>query len=247
MATKKVVEEVIEDSVLDTPIIETVDALDAYPYVGSGVYVARKILKLREKVKEITPSKMEAGRQKYNYLSEREMTTTIRPVMQELGLVAIPTNSRQETCSYDLGADKDGNPRRILLTEVHKAYRIIDTETGDSLDFQAEGSGSDTMDKGCNKAVTGCFKNFLKDLGMFPSPEREDPDTTPSNGYSSNKVNGTDYGAIVLKYGTHAGKTIQDLFDENPEEVEKIANATDKSGNPTWLAKQASSFLNSLK
>ncbi len=122
MATKKVAEGITEDSVLVRPAVQPLEeaTIEAIPYVGSGVYVARKILKLREKVKEITPSKMEAGRQKYNYLSEREMTTTIRPVTQELGLVAIPTNSRQDTSSYDLGADKDGNPRRILLTEVHK-------------------------------------------------------------------------------------------------------------------------------
>ena len=216
--------------------------------VGSGVYVARKIVKLREKVKEIKPQKMEQGRLKYNYLGERDMTLAIRPVMQELGLVAVPYRSHQDTVSYDLGVDKDGNPRRVLLTEVQKAYRVIDTETGDYLEFSAEGSGADPMDKGCNKAVTGCVKNFLKDLGMFPSPEREDPDTTPSignNGGSTN-TNYNDPASIVIKYGADAGKTIKDLFDENPAKVEKMAEAVDKSGNPTWLASKAKAFLESL-
>ena len=246
MPTKKTampIEEEMETAVM----AEEIPVVEEFPPVGSGVYVARKIGMLRDKVKEITPSKMEAGRQKYNYLSEREMTLTLRPVMQELHLVAVPRDSFQRTITHDLGVDRDGNPKRVLLTEVHKKYRVYDTDTGDYIDFAAEGSGADPMDKGANKALTGCFKNFLKDLGMFPSPEREDPDTTPSNGYSNNKSNSTDYGAIVLKYGTHAGKTIQDLFDENPEEVEKIANAVDKSGNPTWLAKQAKGFLDSLK
>ena len=234
MPTKKTTEEVVMDAM---PCEDNL--------IGTGVYVARKILTLREKVKEITPSKMETARQKYNYLSEREMTTTIRPVMQELGLVAIPFISSQDTCSYDMGTDKDGNARRVLLTEVHKAYRIIDTETGDYLVFQAEGSGADPMDKGCNKAVTGCFKNFLKELGMFPSPEREDPDNTPSNSYSNNKSN--DVGSIELKFGKHAGKTIQDLFDENPDEVVELTKAKDKNGNPSWIAQKAQAFLDSLK
>ena len=242
MPTKKVVDgEPVTEEVV-TPVKET-------PQIGSGVYVSRKILKLRDKVKEIKPQKMEAGRQKYNYLGERDMTLTIRPVMQELGLVCIALRSNQETYAHDLGLDKDGKPRKVLLTEVHKAYRVIDTETGDYLDFSAEGSGADTMDKGCNKATTGCFKNFLKDLGMFPSPEREDPDSTPStgsNGGGSSFTNYNDPGSVVLKFGADAGKTIKDLFDENPEKVEKMASAVDKDGQPTWLAKKAKAFLDTL-
>ena len=213
-----------------------------------GLYVAKKIKLLRDKVKEITPSKMEAGRQKYNYLGERDMTLTLRPIMQELGLVDVCIKAEQYSTTHTLKTeDSDkSSARSVLLTEVEKTYRVYDIETGDFVDFVAVGSGADTMDKGCNKAVTGARKNFLKDLGNFPSPEREDPDTTPSNSYSSNKNSGG-AGSVVLKYGAHAGKTLQDLFDENPEEVEKIANAVDKSGNPTWLANKATEFLNSLK
>ena len=167
MPTKKTVEVLQEgDEVVVTPVDDK--------FVGTGVYVARKIQKLRDEIKEIKPQKMEQFKLKYNYLAERDMTLAIRPVMQKLGLVAIPTCSNQSTYAYDMGEDKDGKPRKVLLTEVHKAYRVIDTETGDYMDFHAEGSGADSMDKGTNKALTGCFKNFLKDLGMFPSPERDD-------------------------------------------------------------------------
>lgn len=240
MPTKKTVEVVQEGD--EVTITNVDDRL-----VGTGVYVARKIQKLRDKIQEIKPQKMEQFKLKYNYLAERDMTLAIRPVMQELGLVTVTTHSRQDTHCYDMGVDKDGNPRKILLTEVSKAYRVIDTETGDYMDFWAEGSGADPMDKGCNKALTGCFKNFLKDLGMFPSPEREDPDTTPSNGNSGGgSTNYNDPASVVLKYGADAGKTIKDLFDENPEKVEKMASATDKNGNPTWLASKAKAFLDSL-
>ena len=229
----------------------TVEKVLPLPF-GTGII--RKIHILRERIKEITPSKMDSFGLKYNYLSEREMTTTIRPVMQELGLVAIPLTSHQETISYDVGVDKDGKPRRVLLTQVHKTYRVYDVETGEYVDIPAEGSGADPMDKGINKALTGTFKNFLKDLGMFPSPERDDPDNTPSTsggskvsftrpsgGYSSG-----DPGSILLKFGPDAGKTIQDVFDENPDKVEKMASSVDKNGNPTWLATKAKAFLESL-
>ena len=237
MPTKKV--ETVET------VVEPVSPIATWDGVGTGVYVARKIVQLREKVKEIKPQKMEQFKLKYNYLGERDMTLAIRPVMQELGLVAVSITSNQRTTSFDLGEDKDGKPRKVLLTEVHKTYRVIDTETGDFLDFCAEGSGADPMDKGCNKAVTGTFKNFLKDLGMFPSPEREDPDSTPSVGNTGGS-NFSDPGCVVLKFGADAGKTIKDLFDENPEKVEKMASAVDKNGNPTWLANKAKAFLESM-
>ena len=242
MPTKKTVE-VLQEG--DEVTITNIDD----QYVGTGVYVARKIHTLRDKIKEIKPQKMEQFKLKYNYLAERDMTLAIRPVMQELKLVAIPICSTQHTFSYDMGEDKDGKPRKVLLTEVHKAYRVIDTETGDHLDFHAEGSGADSMDKGANKALTGCFKNFLKDLGMFPSPERDDPDNTPSTGGNTGGGSASNYNdpsSIVIKYGADAGKTIKDLFDENPDKVEKMASAVDKNGNPTWLASKAKAFLESL-
>ena len=208
-----------------------------------GLAVMRKIHLLREKVKEVEASKMEAGRQKYNYLSERALTTTIRPVMQELGLVAVPVKSEQTTTSYDMGV-KDGETRRVLLTEAQKVFMVMDVETGDSIMISVEGSGADTLDKGCNKAVTCATKNFYKDLLNLPSPEREDPDTTASPSYSNrgtSSYSANDPGSIQLKYGTHAGKTLRQLFDENPEEVEKLANGTSK-----WIAEKAQAFLNSL-
>ena len=208
-----------------------------------GLAVMRKIHLLREKVKEVEASKMEAGRQKYNYLSERTLTTTIRPVMQELGLVAVPVKSEQTTTSYDMGV-KDGETRRVLLTEAQKIFMVMDIETGDSIMISVEGSGADTLDKGCNKAVTCATKNFYKDLLNLPSPERDDPDTTASPSYSNrgtSSYSANDPGSIQLKYGAHAGKTLRQLFDENPEEVEKLANGTSK-----WIAEKAQAFLNSL-
>ena len=208
-----------------------------------GWAVMRKIHLLREKVKDVEASKMEAGRQKYNYLSERTLTTTIRPVMQALGLVAVPVESEQKTVSYDMGV-KDGETRRLLLTEATKKFMVMDVDTGDYIIISVEGSGADTMDKGCNKAVTCATKNFYKDLLNLPSPERDDPDTTASPSYGNRgtgSYNANDAGSIQLKYGVHAGKTLRQLFDENPEEVEKLANGSSK-----WIAEKAQAFLNSL-
>ena len=222
-----------------TPIVPTLEEMKEI----RGWAVMRKIHLLRERVKEVEASKMEAGRQKYNYLSERTLTTTIRPVMQEIGLVAVPVESEQKTVSYDMGF-KDGEARKLLLTEATKRFMVMDVDSGDFVYISVEGSGADTMDKGCNKAVTCATKNFYKDLLNLPSPERDDPDTTASPSYGNrgtSSYSANDAGSIQLKYGTHAGKTLRQLFDENPEEVEKLAN-----GNSKWVAEKAQAFLNSL-
>ena len=90
MPTKKTVEVVSEG---DEVVVTDVTAENKL--VGTGVYVARKIQKLRDKIKEIKPQKMEQYKMKYNYLAERDMTLTIRPVMQELGLVAVPIRGQR--------------------------------------------------------------------------------------------------------------------------------------------------------
>lgn len=207
--------------------------------------VMRKIHQLRERVKEVESSRMDSAGMKYNYLSERNLTTTIRPVMQELGLIAVPVESESQTHTFNMGLDKNDRERYVLLTENHTVFCVMDIDTGDSVTISVEGSGADVMDKGTNKASTCVVKNFYKALLNLPSPEREDPDNTPSTGYSGGyqktTYSSSDPGSIQLKYGAHAGKTLRQLFDENPEEVEKLANGTSK-----WIAEKAQAFLNSL-
>ena len=79
---------------------------------------------------------------------------------------------------------------------------------------------------------------------MCPSPERDDPDSTPSESSStttSSYSGNSDVGSIKLKYGAHKGKTIRELFDEDPEAVEALAN-----GNAKWIADKAQEFLDSI-
>ena len=193
-----------------------------------GLAVMRKIHALREEIKEVESSKMDSAGMKYNYLSENKLTTIIRPIMQKLGLVAVPVESESKTNVFGMGLDKNDKERYVLLTENHTEFRVVDIETGDSIFIAVEGSGADTMDKGTNKALTCSVKNFYKELLNLPSPERDDPDNTPSYNGGSKSYGSNDPGAIQLKYGAHAGKTLRQLFDENPEEVEKLANGNSK-------------------
>ena len=222
-----------------TAVQSALQSVDAS--VVPGLAVMRKIHVLRDKVKEVETSQMKSGGMNYSYLSENKLTNAVKPVMQELGLVALPVKSESHTETYDMG-EKDGVKRHLLLTENHSEFLIMDLDTGDTIAVSVEGSGADTMDKGTNKASTCVVKNFYKALLNLPSPDRDDPDNTASPQYGSKRTySANDPGSIQLKYGVHAGKTLQELFDENPEEVEKLANGTSK-----WIAEKAQAFLNSL-
>jgi hypothetical protein len=203
----------------------------------AGVIVARKIHELREKIKTIAPSKMDTGRFSYNYLSESALTNAIRPVLQELGLIVYPIYMSSSTESYEMNEGK-----RVLLSKAEATYRVVDTETGDWVDIQSIGAGSDTGDKGVNKANTCAFKNMLRSLGMFPSPEREDPDTTASPAGKRATSSRVSPGDTLIKYGTYAGKTIHELFNEDPELVEELCNGKNK-----WLADKAKDFLSTIQ
>lgn len=211
-----------------------------------GLQVMKKIHQLRNLVGEVEATRMDAAGMHYNYLSERALTTTIRPHMQKLGLVAVPVKTESKTTSHIVG-EKDGKPRYVLLTEETKRYLVMDVESGDYIIMSVEGSGADTMDKGTNKCETCARKNFYKELLNLPSPDRDDPDSTPSSSRTTTSYSGGgssygDVGSITLKYGIHAGKTIRQLYEENPNEVVKMAN-----GNSKWIAEKATEFLKNVK
>ena len=227
----------------ETKNMEALNGSNEATVFNRGMLVMRKIHQLRNLVSDVVASRMDSAGMHYNYLSERNLTTAVRPHMQELGLVAVPVKTVSKTTSHLVG-EKDGKPRYVLLTEESKQYLVMDVESGDYIEVSVEGSGADTMDKGTNKAETCAKKNFYKELLNLPSPDRDDPDTTPSTsgGYVTPVPRGgNDVGSLVLKYGAHAGKTLRQVYEENPDAVKQMARGTSK-----WLADKAQEFLKSV-
>lgn len=206
------------------------------------MHIAQKIWQLREDVKTIEASQMTAGKAKYNYLSESTITNALRPAMQNLKLVIVPVDSVSKTEVFDLVSPRDGQheTKSVLLSQVDSKYLLIDTESDEWIILASSASGADSLDKGTNKAKTGAFKNVLQALGMFASPEKDDPDTTPSISGGSNATSG-DAGTLVLKYGEFEGKTIKEVWDMNPEAIEKMATYNNFQG------KKAKEFLATIK
>lgn len=108
---------------------------------------------------------------KYKAISEEKVTSAVVKAMREHGFVIIPIY--QEHSKTD------------QLTTVNVRYRIVDVDTGDSIEAVSSGTEADTQDKGVGKAMTYAYKYLL--LRTFAIPTGEDPDKVSSAELDENK------------------------------------------------------------
>jgi hypothetical protein len=96
------------------------------------------------------------GRKMYAYLSEEQTTGELQKAFIKHGLVMFPTNVESEVIYLE--SVKHDKIVKAPITKVIVTYKICDSETGESEDLMSMGYGSDSQDKGSNKAMTGAFK-----------------------------------------------------------------------------------------
>ncbi|AYB40002.1 ERF family protein [Brevibacillus laterosporus] len=134
--------------------------------------VYKKILAVMNDVSYLQKDdKVEFKSTKYKAISEEKVTSAVGKAMREHGLVIIPIH--QEHSKTD------------QLTTVNVRYRIVDVDTGDSIEAVSSGTGADTQDKGVGKAMTYAYKYLL--LRTFAIPTGEDPDKVSSAELDENK------------------------------------------------------------
>jgi len=106
------------------------------------------------------------GTTRYKAVTEEKVTTIVRPKLVKYGIVIIPISIDER---------REGN-----ITTLRTTYRIINAENPDEyFDAMSVGQGSDTQDKGSNKASTGSWKYLL--LRLFAIASGEDPDAISSD------------------------------------------------------------------
>lgn len=110
--------------------------------------------------------KIEFGSNKYKVVTESKVTSIIKPKLCKYRIVIVPVNIDER---------REGN-----ITTLKTTYKIINAEDPAEW-FAAEsvGQGSDTQDKGANKASTASWKYLL--LRLFNIPSGEDPDAVSSD------------------------------------------------------------------
>lgn len=110
----------------------------------------------------------------YEYLSEEDIVKALRKVLPEHGLSVVPR--KMTLVSKEIYNSRSGGRMVNLLINVQ--YRVCHV-SGEYIDGEAFGEGSDSGDKAANKAMTGAYKYFLRELTMIAGGL--DPDRTSSD------------------------------------------------------------------
>lgn len=119
----------------------------------------QKILAVMAKVGQLEKDKAifdRNGKKMYDYLSEETTTGELQRAFIEVGLVMLPIDIERHNF-YIEGIQYD-KPFKTPVTEVVVTYKIIDPDSGDFEIIKGMGQGTDSQDKGSNKAMTGAFK-----------------------------------------------------------------------------------------
>ena len=105
---------------------------------------------------------------KYTYTSAEQVYRVVRKPLLDQGLVVIPSVAESTTQG------------QTTVTKLH--LRLIDTETGESIEAFWMGEGQDKGDKGPYKAATGGMKTWLKHLFLLPADDDPEGDTSTDAG-----------------------------------------------------------------
>lgn len=137
--------------------------------------IYQKINEVMKRIEYLTKDdKVEFGTTKYKAISEEKVTTAVRNVLVEVGIVILPI-SQESTVVELIRTDKSVNQR----ADVHTRYRIQNIDdVNDYIEVESNGSGVDTQDKAVGKAMTYAYKYML--LRTFAIPTGEDPDKISS-------------------------------------------------------------------
>lgn len=125
------------------------------------------------------------GGKSYKVITEEKVTSSVRNAMAKYGLVMYPEAIEEDTLTEQV--EKVTREKTYTSTNrfcrVKVTYKMVDTETGESITIQSCGSGADTQDKAVGKAMTYAYKYAL--LRTFAIPTGEDPDLIASDDYNA--------------------------------------------------------------
>jgi hypothetical protein len=108
----------------------------------------------------------------YTYASEAAIKDKLHESLVRHGVLFAPTKAKVVDRISGLG--KDG---KESVTTVTVGFEFIDVDTGQKHAIEFDGLGSDQLDKGVYKAITGAIKYILTSMFLIPTgddPEGED-------------------------------------------------------------------------
>lgn len=194
-------EQQLDDKTLvNQPLDESIQKA-IFDHQSKELSLYQKIAKAKEMVGVVKKEgKVSFKNTNYNYQRAEDIEIAVRDACQKVGILIYPS-------SFSVVSDTNN----IITTT--QCFRVVDVDSGVSIECEMGGQGQDSGDKRIYKAETGAYKYFMKQLFQIPS-EDTDPDAIPSQAFTAPKT--TETGALnwkdyVPKNGKHAGERLEDI------------------------------------
>lgn len=143
--------------------------------------INKKLLDLRKKVTKLSKDG-DNQHQHFKYVSSANVLETIRPIMDSLGLLLIPSVTQSNLNIIE-------GSKIPFLVELWIEYTLLDVDSGESIKINWYAQGSDSGERGVGKAYTYGEKYFLLKLLQIPTndddPDGKDIQPTTVKSYSS--------------------------------------------------------------
>lgn len=119
----------------------------------------------------------------YDYATEADIVAAIRGELASRHIILLPgiTGRTREPVGE----------KGSVLTHLDMTFTFIDGETGETLERQWLGAGTDKEDKGAYKAMTGGEKYFLLKTFLIPTGDDPEQDETSQQPQQRRKQTGT--------------------------------------------------------
>lgn len=204
--------------------------------------LTKAILRVMKEVKGIDKSMtVGTGSNSYKGVPDQEVKKIIGEAMAKNGLVLLPieVDPKTEVSRWEENTQYGVRQKQSVFTEVKTKYLLLH-ESGESMELQGYGHGSDTQDKGAGKATTYALKYTLLYTFLVPTGKIDDTDTTHSEAIETSQAKTQrtvtepttdEKAAAMLK------KPATDMVDTDAPLKDIIKAAVDSSRDQSTLVK----------
>lgn len=119
-----------------------------------------------------------SGSYSYKAVSDIQVTLAVKRAETKHGIASVPIKQEQVGSEVIRTIRKDGNEGLTYVDTIKLTLKIVDLESGESIEVESFGKGIDSGDKGFGKASTYARKYAL--LNAYKIPTGEDPDADKS-------------------------------------------------------------------
>lgn len=189
-----------------------------------NITIYEKLLEMQRRVDSVIRDGKNTS-DKYDFASDENVLDAFRPLMDELGLLLIPSVTGAQLHE---GTTRSGTAR--YLTEMTIQMTWHDVESGEELTVPWYAQGVDLAgEKGVGKALTYAEKYFL--LKFFHvATKKDDPDTDPRGSNGEKRQRGTQAGKETQLYQRRAlSQMLSELYGGDAEKIKTGLIAITKS------------------